>query len=75
MPVIGRLDSQVNDVLIEPVGQRRGRDEGEQPDDSRRVAPDVEARGAEEAHERMRYGTERRKRNQTRGEQLPVWLL
>lgn len=32
MPVIGRLDGQVNDVMIEPVGKaRRGRDDAGAP--------------------------------------------
>ncbi|MDT7603468.1 MAG: hypothetical protein QOF61_1465 [Acidobacteriota bacterium] len=61
MPVIGRLDKQVNDVLIEPVGKNRPREERDAPDDARRPA-------TEEA--------ERRDEEQSRGEgQLPVWLL
>ena len=78
MPVIGRLDSQVNDVLIEPVGKRRRRDEndGRDPrpatDEARPAATgdamrdtEVIGDGADDsAHDSVR-----------RDEQLPVWLL
>jgi hypothetical protein len=64
MPVIGRLDRQVNDVLIEPVGKDRKRDERDTPatpDDSRKPATEK---------------VTRRDEDQTRDEgQLPVWLL
>jgi hypothetical protein len=47
MPVIGRLNEQVNDVLIDPIGKRRTRDDGDAPhapaNDSRRDATDDDA--------------------------------
>jgi hypothetical protein len=79
MPVIGRLDKQVNDVLIDPVGKRR-RDVDEDArvpsdtrraptgEDERRVAPDM---GDEKGRPRAGRGGERGRED----EQLPVWLL
>jgi hypothetical protein len=75
MPVIGRLDSQVKDVLIEPVGRRRHRGErdGRAPrdatDDTRTPATSGDARGdggdaSDDSREDIR-----------RDEQLPIWLL
>jgi hypothetical protein len=64
MPVIGRLDKQVNDVLIEPTGKNRPRDERNAPatpDDSRKPATGEATRCDED-------------RSRDKG-QLPVWLL
>ena len=85
MPVIGRLDSQVNDVLIEPVGKQRHRGEhGERDErveraeprsthDDARPAAGEDARGdAEGAGDGARddaHGSARR------ADRLPVWLL
>jgi hypothetical protein len=80
MPVIGRLDSQVNDVLIEPLGKRRGHDERDPrttTDDARptatgEVARD-DARGVSgKAHD---DSDDPRADVRSHGEQLPVWLL
>ncbi|HEX8162596.1 MAG TPA: hypothetical protein VF538_12035 [Pyrinomonadaceae bacterium] len=79
MPVIGRLDSQVNDVLIEPVGDRRRRGEGDgrgagaTTDDARPAAPGETPRdGADGSDDEARDNPRGEAR---RGEQLPVWLL
>ena len=64
MPVIGRLDQQVSDMLIEPIGQQRARDA--------HVAPatphDVPSEATTEASPR---GEDRQRAE----EPLPVWLL
>lgn len=75
MSVIGRLDSQVNDVLIEPLGGRRRRDERDPhaaTDDAQPAATN-EARGeatgtGDKAHDDTRARVRR-------DERLPVWLL
>ena len=85
MPVIGRLDSQVNDVLIAPVGDRRRRDKGDDRDGSDERAP----RDAVDAVRSAMHGDTSRgdtedtsddAQDDSRGdvrrdEQLPVWLL
>jgi len=68
MPVIGRLDGQVEKVLIKPIGQRPARGgsgEGDAPD-TRPSPPDDSPR--ESLPERAR--DERRDERE-----LPVWLL
>ncbi len=80
MPVIGRLDKQVNDVLIDPVGKRRRRrDEGDgarPPLDTRRDATDEDERGvARNTDEKSRRRTEHDEDRGRGDEQLPVWLL
>jgi hypothetical protein len=83
MPVIGRLDSQVNDVLIDPVGKRRTREESEPAhapsNDSRRDANDDEdARGdcaGRSDDEKIRARVEDDRVRVRDDEQLPVWLL
>ena len=64
MPVIGRLDRQVNDVLIEPLDRKRARaahDTPTPPDD----APPDEKHGEPPHDEDCRRDDE----------PLPVWLL
>lgn len=78
MPVIGRLDDQVNNVIISPVGARRARGEGEDrhidAEGSRPTATDDSARD-ENARGRERRIAAGREDNEPEGEQLPVWLL
>ena len=62
MPVIGRLDEQVHDVLISPVSKRRPG--GEQPRPDREPAPPEES---------PRKPPEDESRG--RPDELPVWLL
>jgi hypothetical protein len=81
MSVIGRLDEQVNDVLIDPVGKRRRRrDEGEDahsaPDSTRRDTADEDARrAAHDANNGERLPRANREDSRRGDEQLPVWLL
>lgn len=79
MPVIGRLDKQVSDVLIDPVGgRRRGEDDAERATSDARTGAAYEdappaARDADGERSRPRAG-----HGEDRGrtdEQLPVWLL
>jgi hypothetical protein len=64
MPVIGRLDQQVSDVLIEPLCKNRTRDEHDAP----ATADDATADATGEASPR----DEDRRHDD---EPLPVWLL
>ena len=88
MPVIGRLDSQVNDVLIEPVGGRRPRDGRDERDsratnDERGPRATNDERGPRSANDAAPHaptgetarGDARDGGGARRGEQLPVWLL
>jgi hypothetical protein len=80
MPVIGRLDSQVNEVLIEPVGKRRDRDEGDprtMTDDARPTATGEAARdNARGVNDEARDDSDDPRDDlRSRDEQLPVWLL
>jgi hypothetical protein len=61
MPVIGRLDRQVNDILIDPLDRKRTRDAPAPPDD----APPDETKGEPPRDEDRRRDDE----------PLPVWLL
>ncbi|MFL6227680.1 MAG: hypothetical protein ACJ741_02745 [Pyrinomonadaceae bacterium] len=63
MPVIGRLDRQVNDVLIEPTGQNRKRDGQEAPAAPDDAPPDASREDVS------------REEDRSRDEELPVWLL
>lgn len=67
MPVIGRLDGQVDEVLIAPLGRRR-RDGDESPADEPGAATenrnDLEQRPAQD--ESGKHAAR---------EELPVWLL
>jgi hypothetical protein len=81
MPVIGRLDEQVHDVLIEPVGKRRTREESEPAhapsNDSRRDVNDEDARGdsTRRSDKKNRSHVEDDNARGRDSEQLPVWLL
>ena len=70
MPVIGRLDKQVGEVLIDPIGRRkRPRDEGDAPRTPAATRP--HANEPTDDHER-RDDEARPRRDE---EALPVWLL
>jgi hypothetical protein len=81
MPVIGRLDEQVNDVLINPVGRRRRRDDGEAsvpPDDARTDSTSDATRDNSAAHsnDAPHKRDANARHDEGRGdESLPVWLL
>jgi hypothetical protein len=83
MPVIGRLDEQVNDVLIDPIGKRRAGEESEPThapsNDSRRGANDDEdASGASTRRSDDGKKSARVEDDHVRArddERLPVWLL
>jgi len=74
VPVIGRLDGQVEEILIKPVGGRGRADEetapapGEVPE--RRAPPATPATAGDE-----RTQTPREDRRARRANPLPVWLL
>ncbi|MCA1816739.1 MAG: hypothetical protein LC746_10105 [Acidobacteria bacterium] len=86
MPVIGRLDKQVEDVLITPIGKNSSRedagagDDGQarsdgarEPDSSATREREPAARGRDEdAHEDRQSHPTRRAGDD---EPLPVWLL
>ena len=64
MPVIGRLDRQVDEVLINPVSKKRGADDArDKPPPSQTPPPDE----TEEDTATHRDAPER--------SELPVWLL
>ena len=66
MPIIGRLDGQVDELIIKPVGRRRMPDEADAP-----AAPSPPpARPREQVGRTETPGDERRD-----DEGLPVWLL
>ena len=65
MPVIGRLDDQVEAVLINPLEQRRTPDEAERERPAALPAPDSEERDDADAASKKREAEPA----------LPVWLL
>ena len=73
MPVIGRLDGQVDEVLIAPLEKRRRRDEDEPPrkDDERTRGDAAAVDRGERAEPAARDEFEH---DATRDE-LPLWLL
>ncbi|HEX8635462.1 MAG TPA: hypothetical protein VF703_15055 [Pyrinomonadaceae bacterium] len=67
MPVIGRLDDQVEAVLINPLGKRRAPDEQGRDESSRPATSDEEIEpGSADESSRTRRGEDAA---------LPVWLL
>ncbi len=66
MSVIGRLDDQVDEIIIKPVGERKRRDGSGAVDSSEEQAGITPE---EEAHPK---DTKRHERRET---PLPVWLL
>ena len=70
MPVIGRLDKQVGEVLIDPVGRRnRPHDEGDAPNAPAPPRPHAN----EPTDEKESRDEEARPRRDDAS--LPVWLL
>ena len=69
MPVIGRLDGQVEEVIINPVGRRPAGD----GDDAPEAAPDPAASPRDEPRETRRPG--RVVETPRDDGELPVWLL
>ncbi len=69
MPVIGRLDGQVEEVIIKPISERRRGDEPPAPAQSREgPAPHAPA-------ERAPVQTPDRDESSAEPDELPVWLL
>jgi len=64
MPVIGRLDGQVEDIIISPISRRR--DDGEQT---------VEQPVEEETPATPATQTPRADESSAKADELPVWLL
>ena len=64
MSVIGRLDEQVDAVLISPVSRQRGREETNTPDARDEFPKSEDPRAEETEHQNTREQ-----------ERLPVWLL
>jgi hypothetical protein len=72
MPVIGRLDGQVDDVLIAPISKRR-RDE-EQP--SRQVEePNAQREKIEHSDPPVTNQTPTEDESSAQADELPAWLL
>jgi hypothetical protein len=75
MPVIGRLDRQVDDVLITPVGKKSSRDDadaGTRGDDSEHARAESHAL-ERDTGERVEHARDDRRARD--GESLPIWLL
>ena len=69
MPVIGRLDGQVDAVIIKPISGRRRQEDSPAPAHSRE-APEPPAPA-----ERDPSQTPDRDESSAAGDELPVWLL
>ena len=67
MPVIGRLDGQVDEVIIEPISRRR-RDEAEAPAERERRETPERAPAAQPQ-------TPDADESSAGADELPVWLL
>ena len=70
MPVIGRLDGQVDEVIIKPISERR-REDGPPPP----AAPGGEAPEPPDRAERAPAQTPDPGESSARPPELPVWLL
>ncbi|HYH84136.1 MAG TPA: hypothetical protein VEX60_01560 [Pyrinomonadaceae bacterium] len=64
MPVIGRLDGQVEDVIISPISRRRGD-----------VEPTKQQPGEEDAPATPATQTQTEGESSAKTDELPVWLL
>lgn len=69
MGVIGRLDDQVNEIIIKPVGERRGARESEA---TQSPAPATTSQHQPSASE---DGTQTKENREAPSSELPVWLL
>ncbi|MDT5263365.1 MAG: hypothetical protein QOC61_2369 [Acidobacteriota bacterium] len=67
MPVIGRLDEQVNDVIISPISHRR--------DEELLVNPHEETNTRRRSRERAPTQTPPAGESSAKADELPVWLL
>ena len=68
MPVIGRLDGQVEEVIIKPISERRREEEPPTPTDETPPAPSA-------SNERAPTQTPRPVESSAEADELPVWLL
>jgi hypothetical protein len=71
MPVIGRLDGQVEEVIIKPISERRREDGPPPPPTPRGEAAPAPPDPAEHAPAQ----TPHRNESSADAEELPVWLL
>ena len=69
MPVIGRLDGQVEEVIIKPISERRREEEPPAR------APGTEAPQPPEPAERAPAQTPQLDESSANADELPVWLL
>jgi hypothetical protein len=69
MPVIGRLDGQVEEVIISPISRRR-RDEEPSP-----VPTNEERPGPSDSSDRAPSQTPDVDESSANADELPVWLL
>lgn len=70
MPVIGRLNEQVEEVIIKPVGRRHA------PDGTDAPAPPASIPARDEPREIQHAERSETSRDERRGKgELPVWLL
>jgi hypothetical protein len=69
MPVIGRLDGQVDEVIISPISRRR-REEEPPP-----VQKNEETSGPYDAPDRAPSQTPAEGESSANADELPVWLL
>lgn len=69
MPVIGRLDGQVDEVIISPIEQRR-REEEPPPSPNDEATPEPY-----DSHERAPVQTPHAGESSAEADELPVWLL
>lgn len=68
MGVIGRLDGQVDEIIIKPVGERGRQESGKTPGPSQGTSRPVQT-------ERLEDRSEDEKAEDVRSSELPVWLL
>jgi hypothetical protein len=69
MPVIGRLDGQVEEVIISPIS-RRGREEEPRPSSENERTP-----GPPAPPDRAPSQTRPTRESSANADELPVWLL
>lgn len=69
MSVIGRLDDQVDEVIIKPVSQRKGRERLESERES------LKETAAEPQAEAELHVPEEQYKSKAHSSELPVWLL
>ena len=69
MPVIGRLDGQVDEVLISPISRRQREEE---PPPSTKNEETTEPSGSSD---RTPFQTPNRDESSANADELPVWLL